>query len=174
MMMTLTRTRMRAATVVAAALVLCIPAQAAVAAPVPDTAVQTMVAFTMTSAQTLDMRGIEPSMYRGKFFRDAAEKRRLCIIKRESEGEYDVVSHNGYRGAYQVSDELARGATWMMLPEHERILGEDNAKRILANLRQMPMNEWPRYWQDAAFHTVFNWESTGSGARHWAGGRWHC
>lgn len=164
---------MRAATVVAA-LALLIPAPAALAAQPPVNAVSMMVAFTTTSDQTLDMRGIEPSMYRGAFFRKSAEHTRLCIIKRESEGEYDVVSHNGYRGAYQVSKELARGVTWMMLDEHEKLLGADNAKHILAKLRDLPMNKWPRYWQDAAFHTIFNWERTGSGARHWAGGRWHC
>ena len=41
-------------------------------------------------------------------------------------------------------------------------------------LRAKPMNTWPRYWQDAAFHTVINWDHTLSGAGHWAGGRWHC
>lgn len=149
-------------------------ASPAVAAPSPTTAMQKMIALTMTSAQTLDMRGVESSMYRGKFYRSAAEDRRRCIIKRESEGHYDVVSHNGYRGAYQVSNALARGMTWMMLPEHKALLGDVAAERILADLRKTPMNEWPRYWQDAAFFTVFNYESPGSGARHWAGGRWHC
>ncbi len=28
----------------------------------------------------------------------------------------------------------------------------------------MPPNAWPRYWQDAAFSTVYNWKSPGSGA----------
>ena len=53
-------------------------------------------------------------------------------------------------------------------------MGEKNARQMLARLRAKPMNTWPRYWQDAAFSTVANWEHTGSGIAHWAGGRWHC
>lgn len=121
------------------------------------------------------MRGIEPSLYRGTFFNAKAEEKRLCIVKRESEGEYDVVNPGGnYFGAYQVSRALARGATFMMLPEHKKLMGTAKAKEVLSKLRSKPMNTWPRYWQDAAYHTVINWEGTLSGASHWAGGRWHC
>jgi hypothetical protein len=131
--------------------------------------------FTLNSKATKDMRGVEPSLYRGKYFRSASETKRLCIAKRESEGHYDVVSPSGsYFGAYQVSRELARGATWMMLKEHRKLMGPAAAKKVLSGLRAKPMNSWPRYWQDAAFHTVMNWEHTGSGSAHWAGGRWHC
>lgn len=132
-------------------------------------------AFTTSSKETKDMRGIEPSLYRGKYFNKTSEAKRLCVVERESEGHYDVVNPSGaYRGAYQVSSSLARGATWMMLKEHKKLMGEKNAKRVLAKLRSKPMNTWPRYWQDAAFHTVINWDHTLSGASHWAGGRWHC
>ena len=131
--------------------------------------------FTTTSPQTRDMRGVERSLYRGTFYRASTETRRLCIVERESEGHYDVVNPSGaYRGAYQVSAALARGATWMMLKEHSRLMGKAAAKKVLGQLRSKPMNTWPRYWQDAAFHTVANWAGTGSGLRHWAGGRWHC
>lgn len=132
-------------------------------------------AFTLKSADTRDMRGVERSLYRGKYYRPAVESKRLCIVNRESEGHYDVVNPSGaYRGAYQVSAQLARGATWMMLKEHKVLMGEATAKKVLANLRRTPMNRWPRYWQDAAFSTVVNWDHTGSGLAHWAGGRWHC
>ena len=131
--------------------------------------------FTLHSRATKDMRGVEPSLYRGRYYRSAIEPKRLCIAERESEGHYDVVSSSGsYYGAYQVSRELARGATWMMLKEHKRLMGEKSARQVLARLRAKPMNTWPRYWQDAAFSTVANWEHTGSGIAHWAGGRWHC
>jgi hypothetical protein len=131
--------------------------------------------FTLKSKDTKDMRGVEPSLYRGKYYRSAIESKRKCIVDRESEGHYDVVNPSGaYRGAYQVSSSLARGATWMMLKEHKQLMGKQAAKRTLASLRSKPMNAWPRYWQDAAFHTVANWEHTGSGIAHWAGGRWHC
>ena len=62
----------------------------------------------------------------------------------------------------------------MMLKEHKQLMGEKAAKSVLARLRAIPMNTWPRYWQDAAFSTVMNWDRTGSGSSHWAGGRWHC
>lgn len=131
--------------------------------------------FTLTSRATTDVRGVEKSLYRGRFYRSAVESQRLCIAHRESEGHYDVVSPSGlYFGAYQVSRALARGATWMMLKEHRALIGDKAAKAVLARLRAKPMNTWPRYWQDAAFSTVMNWEHTGSGAAHWAGGRWHC
>jgi hypothetical protein len=131
--------------------------------------------FTTSSKATRDMRGVEKSLYRGKYYKSAAETKRLCIVKRESEGHYDVVNPSGaYRGAYQVSAALARGATWMMLKEHKKLMGEKAAKKVLSDLRAKPMNKWPRYWQDAAFHTIINYDGTLSGAAHWAGGRWHC
>lgn len=131
--------------------------------------------FTLRSRATRDVRGVEASLYRGKYFRSSVESKRRCIATRESEGHYDVVSPSGlYYGAYQVSRPLARGATWMMLREHKQLMGVDEAKAVLAQLRTTPMNRWPRYWQDAAFHTVMNWQGVGSGAFHWAGGRWHC
>jgi hypothetical protein len=135
-----------------------------------------MLEFTTASSETLDMRGIEPSLYKGDLFDAAAEHKRQCIVKRESEGQYDVRGGGGnnYYGAYQMSDALADGATHMMLKEHKRILGVEQAKKLMKELRETPVNKWPRYWQDAAFSTIFNWEGAGSGAAHWAGGRWHC
>ena len=56
-------------------------------------------------------------------YRAAIEPKRKCIVDRESEGHYDVVNPSGaYRGAYQVSASLARGATWMMLKEHKPLV----------------------------------------------------
>lgn len=134
-----------------------------------------MVHFTTASSQTRDLRGVEESLYQGDYFRPEVEDVRRCIVKRESEGYYDVINPGGnYFGAYQVSRDLAEGVTWMMLDEHKELLGVDQAKTLLAQLRETPFNEWPRYWQDAAFSTIYNWEYTGSGAFHWAGGRWSC
>jgi len=131
--------------------------------------------FTFSSPQTLDMVGVQPSLYRGTYYRKSIESRRLCIVKRESEGHYFSVNHTGsYRGAYQVSAALAEGATWMMLPEHQRLMGVALAQATMAQLRATKFNAWPRYWQDALFSTVANWKHTGSGLKHWAGGRWHC
>ncbi|MBI1352634.1 MAG: hypothetical protein GC156_16155 [Actinomycetales bacterium] len=131
--------------------------------------------FTTSSKATRDMRGVEKSLYRGRYYNASSETKRLCIVKRESEAHYDVVnpSHR-YFGAYQVSRALAKGATWMMLKEHKKLMGASAAKKVLSRLRGKPMNTWPRYWQDAAFHTIMNYRGTLSGASHWAGGRWHC
>lgn len=131
--------------------------------------------FTLRSAATKDLRGVESSLYKGRFYRASVEAKRECIVRRESSGVYNVVSASGsYFGAYQVSRALARGATWMMLKEHKALMGAKEARTVLAKLRATPMNKWPRYWQDAAFSTVWNWKHTGSGAAHWAGGRWRC
>lgn len=135
-----------------------------------------MLEFTTSSPETTDMRGIEPSLYRGDFFDPGAEDQRACIVKRESEGRYDVRGGAGdrYFGAYQMNDDLADGATWMMLEEHKRILGAEPARELMEQLRGTPVTQWPRYWQDAAFYTIYNWEGPASGAAHWAGGRWSC
>jgi hypothetical protein len=151
------------------------PSRAVSARQVQAAAYAKFTRFTLQSEATKDMRGVEASLYKGKYYRAAIEPKRRCIAQRESEGHYDVVNPSGaYRGAYQVSASLARGATWMMLKEHKKLMGEKAAKKVLASLRAKPMNTWPRYWQDAAFHTIINWDHTLSGAAHWAGGRWHC
>lgn len=135
-----------------------------------------MLEFTTESEQTKDMRGIERSLYRGEYFTPTTEPLRACIVKRESEGRYDVRGGGGnrYFGAYQMNDDLADGATWMMLDEHKGVLGAQAARSLMDELRETPVTKWPRYWQDAAFYTIFNWEGPGSGAAHWAGGRWSC
>ncbi len=126
-------------------------------------------------ASTGKRSGVMPSRYTGKFFQSGLEERRTCIVERESDGHYGVVNSGGsYFGAYQMSEALGVGATWMMLPEHKTLLGAEKAKELLAQLRETPVNEWSRYWQDAAFSTVHNWEFEGSGASHWRGGRWSC
>jgi hypothetical protein len=80
--------------------------------------------FTTSSPATKDMRGVEASLYKGAYYNTSVESVRLCIVRRESEGHYDVVNPSGsYRGAYQVSPQLARGATWMMLKEHRALMG---------------------------------------------------
>jgi len=142
--------------------------------PAVRTAAQRWLVYTTKSTRTRDLDGVEPSMYRGKFYRASLEDKRECIVRRESNGHYFSISRSGYRGAYQMSDALARGATWMMLDEHRTLLGDQAARELMARLRQVPANRWPRYWQDAAFSTVHNWKYAGSGASHWYGGRWHC
>jgi len=124
--------------------------------------------FAFVSVATLDKTGVQPSLYRGKFYRPSLEHIRRCIVSRESSGHYFSISHSGtYRGAYQMSPALARGATWMMFPEFQKILGEKAAEVAMLRLRTTPMHQWTRFWQDAAFSTVYNWEHANSGASHW-------
>lgn len=124
--------------------------------------------FAFVSPVTLDRSGVQPSLYRGKFYRPSLERIRRCIVSRESSGHYFSVSHSGkYRGAYQMSPALARGVTWMMFPEFQKILGEKAAEVAMLRLRNTPIHKWTRFWQDAAFSTVYNWEHPNSGASHW-------
>ena len=92
-----------------------------------------MLHFTTHSKATSDMWGVEPSLYRGRFFEASKESIRRCIVKRESEGQYDVRGGGGnrYFGAYQMSNALADGATHMMLKEHKKILGKKKARTLM-------------------------------------------
>jgi hypothetical protein len=133
--------------------------------------VNEFISFTAAGGSS----GLQPSRYTGDFYRPALEVLRTCVVKRESGGRYGVVSSGGrYYGAYQMSRELGIGATWMMLPEHKELLGAKVAKELLEELRETPVHKWSRYWQDAAFSTVHNWEHNGSGAHHWRGVRVPC
>lgn len=154
------------------------PASAATPAAAPTLAARqaSFLRFTTTSPQARDRRGVQPSLYRGRYYRASIEEVRRCIVRRESSGVYTVRGGGGdrYYGAYQMNDRLANGATWMMLPEAKRLLGEPAARALMASLRAKPVTAWSRYWQDAAFFTIYNWEHTGSGRAHWSGGRWRC
>lgn len=130
--------------------------------------------LAFASPQTLDTVGVQPSLYRGRFYRAKVERERRCIVRRESSGHYTSVSRSGYRGAYQMSSALARGATWMMQPEFTRVMGATAAERAMQRLRATPAHRWTRYWQDAAFSTIYNWEHVKSGARHWNATRHRC
>lgn len=117
------------------------------------------------------LRGASESLYRGKWFVPRHEGRRMCIVNRESNGNYEAVSSRGlYRGAYQMSRALAVGATWQMQSEVRREMGEEGLKMVQA-LREIPPNRWNRYWQDRAFWTIW---AKGKGQRHWRGGARNC
>lgn len=132
-------------------------------------AIETAHAFG--SEQSNDLKGFIPSLYRGKWFMPAKEDRRRCISKREAHHNYKAVSAGGlYRGAYQFSSALARGATWMMQSEVKKEMGEVGVE-LVKELRKKPMNQWNRYWQDRAFWTIW---ANGRGANHWHGGGRSC
>lgn len=116
-----------------------------------------------------DMKGYRLSTYTGKYYDRAREQYRICVIQRESGGNYDEPS-GPWRGAYQFSDSLAAGALRTMRAEIVEVYGEPG-KRALDSLEGTLIHTWPRFFQDAAFWTTFN---KGAGASHWAGGNWYC
>ena len=113
--------------------------------------------------------------YRGRFWRASQADFTRCVLRRESNTHWFSTNRaHGYFGGFQFSAALARGATWMMLPELRSMYGPELGKRISAELRRTEMHRWRPLFQHMAFATVLNWEHDGSGARHWAGGRWAC
>ncbi len=132
-------------------------------------AIETAHAFG--SEDSRDLKGFKPSLYRGKWFMPAKEERRRCIAKREAHHNYRAVSAGGlYRGTYQFSNALARGASWMMQAEVKKEMG-DAGVDLVQELRTKPMNQWNRYWQDRAFWTIW---ANGRGSHHWRGGSRSC
>lgn len=116
-----------------------------------------------------DMKGYRLSTYTGKYYDRSREQYRLCVIQRESGGNYDEPS-GPWRGAYQFSDSLAAGALRSMRPEIIERYGNAGRQAVDA-LEGTFIHTWPRFFQDAAFWTTFN---MGAGAGHWAGGNWYC
>jgi hypothetical protein len=126
------------------------------------------VHFTLRSKKARDMKGVAPSLYRGVFYDASLEPVRQCILHRESNGHYFSTNRSsGYFGGYQMSPELSAGVTWMMASEHKELMGKKKAKRVLERLRGKLAHKWTRYWQDAAFFTIYNWTGRGSGKQHW-------
>lgn len=129
------------------------------------------LSHALGTAQSQDMKGYEPSLYQGKWYMPKKEDVRRCIIDREANHDYRAVSAGGlYRGAYQMSRQLAIGATHMMMPEVRREMGEPGVA-MLKQLRKIPTQQWNRYWQDRAFWTIWR---NGNGKHHWRGGAWGC
>jgi len=121
-----------------------------------------------------DQTGRQPSAYTGRKYRAEHEQFRLCVAQREGRFQYGVTGSNGfYQGTYQFTSALARGAAWMMTAEL-RSAYPRQWRAIRNTLLDTPMHQWSRFYQDAAFWTVLNWEGNASGARHWAGGRFQC
>lgn len=132
-------------------------------------AIETTHAFGSEASR--DLKGFKASLYRGKWFMPAKEDRRRCIAKREAHHNYQAVSAGGlYRGTYQFSNALARGAAWMMQAEVRKEMGQAGVD-LVQELRQKPMNQWNRYWQDRAFWTIW---ANGRGSHHWHGGARSC
>ena len=115
-----------------------------------------------------DMRGYRLSTYIGKYYDKRFEQFRLCVVQRESGGQYDIDSY--YQGAYQFGPSWAGAILDRIEPEMVATYGE-TVQTELRRLSRLEISSWPRFWQDAGFWTIFD---KGAGAGNWAGGNWTC
>jgi len=117
---------------------------------------------TAHSEAAQDWKGFEPSLYAGKWFDPKLENQRECISFRESRHNYRARSTvSSAAGTYQFLDNFWRDSlVWMLLPEAKKVGLQDE----IEELRNKPIENWNRYWQDAAFYTVW---AHGKGAKHW-------
>lgn len=147
------------------------PSASASVTPAPSVSALTLTnrlatesAYVKGLGKASDRHGVAASLYTGKWYSKKAERKRRCIVRKETGGNYTSVSSNGrYRGAYQMSRSLAVGATWMMQPEVKKEFGAQAAAAV-AKLRKVPTQKWNRYWQDRAFWTIWR---NGHGRNHW-------
>jgi hypothetical protein len=126
--------------------------------PTASADIETKSAALSGAAQ--DMKGYEQSLYTGKWYNPKYESTRKCIMRRESHFNYRAANRSSSaRGAYQFLDSQWRvSLTHMLMPEHKHM------KKEVKALRKKPIHKWNRYWQDAAFWTVWR---HGQGKKHW-------
>lgn len=108
--------------------------------------------------------GFQPSLYLGEWHSPRHEEFRECIMYQESRFNYRAANKtSSARGAYQFLDSQWRvSLTFMMIPE-ERKSGGHRIDEI-RDLRDKPIDDWSRYWQDRAFWVAFR---HGEGKQHW-------
>jgi len=118
-----------------------------------------------------DWKGYESSLYTGQHYHSKWAGVRQCIMHRESRYNYRARSTvSTASGAYQFLDSQWRiSLTYMMIRE-SRSTADGLISEIKA-LRNKPIQEWNRYWQDRAFYTAWN---NGRGADHWNQTRHGC
>lgn len=124
-----------------------------------------------TSNLADDMKGFEPSLYRGEWYDKKWEGIRKCIMFRESRFYYRAANKSSSaRGAYQFLDSQWRdGLVWMMLKESSKT--KDGLYKDIKKLFNSPIHSWSRYYQDRAFFTAWR---HGEGAKHWSGQGYIC
>ena len=116
------------------------------------------------SKDAKDMMGYEDSLYQGKWYKKKWEKIRKCIMYGESRFNYRSANKtSSARGAYQFLDRQWRdGLVYMLLEESKE--SKDGLSKKIKKLRDKPIDEWNRYYQDRAFFTA--WRNS-SGMKHW-------
>jgi hypothetical protein len=125
-----------------------------------------------TSPEARDMVGYRLSTYTGEHYDKRFEQYRLCVVQRESGGRYGE-SSGAHIGAYQFSYSLSGQALRAMRSEIQDVYGAPGLA-ALDRLDGKPMYTWNRFWQDAAFWTIFD---GGRGWSHWSsqwGASWNC
>lgn len=116
------------------------------------------------SKDAKDMKGFEPSLYRGKWYTSKTEDTRKCIMYRESRFSYHAANKtSSARGAYQFLDNSWReGLVYMFVKESKQT--NDGLIKEARKLFDKPIHKWNRYWQDRAFFTAWRF---GEGKHHW-------
>lgn len=116
------------------------------------------------SVEATDRKGFETSLYQGTWYSPKWRDVRKCVMKRESHYRYSARNKtSSAMGAYQFLDRVWRDSlVWMMLKESNDT--NDNLQSEARKLRNKPIAQWNRYWQDRAFYTA--WQH-GKGKAHW-------
>lgn len=116
------------------------------------------------------MIGVRASTYRGDHFTRAGERFRLCVIARESRGNYAAANpSSSARGAYQFLDRSWRVSLAHMIRAELRSEGvsKREARSVFTVLSSNSISRWSRSMQDMAFFLVLNHGRPFSGAKHW-------
>ena len=134
-------------------------------------ALLTAPACAASSMEAKDWKGHEPSLYTGQHYQSKWAGVRKCIMHRESRSNYRARGTiSTASGAYQFLDSQWRiSLTYMMIRESRSTA--DGLISDIKELRNHPIQEWNRYWQDRAFYTA--WDN-GRGADHWNQTRHKC
>lgn len=110
-------------------------------------------------------RGFKKSAYRGKYFHKGDESLRKCIGTRESHFQYMLSGGGAYQ--FMSYDRWPISLSWMVKKEVRKQYGKRLANKMQKILSKHEVNQWSRYWQDAAFYTVLNYNGRHSGIKHW-------
>ena len=131
----------------------------------------TAPACVAQSPKAQDWKGYEPSLYTGQHYDGKWAAVRKCIMHREARFNYRARSSiSTASGAYQFLDSQWRVSLTYMMIEESRTTADGLIEDIKA-LRDKPIQEWNRYFQDRAFYTA--WDN-GRGADHWDQTRHGC